>query len=150
MTERRLHAEWGRGVNKMRVSDILLGCGQVLTGIAPRRTGPKDGERLSAECRAMQGALADRPPQGQAFCTSGLGKAADSVLGLEEDLEARVPPLCSACRRCAECRFRRERCSVEDRAVLARVEKDMVMSGGRLEASYPWKACADRMKDNRQ
>ena len=74
MTERRLHAEWGRGVNKMRVSDILLGCGQVLTGIAPRRTGPKDGERLSAECRAMQGAHTDRPQQGQAFCTSGLKK----------------------------------------------------------------------------
>ena len=33
---------------------------------------------------------------------------------------------------------------------MARVEKDMVLSGGRLEASYPWKACADRMKDNRQ
>ena len=32
---------------------------------------------------------------------SGLGKAVDSVLGLEEDLEARVPPLCSPCRSCA-------------------------------------------------
>ena len=73
-------------MDKMRLSDTLLGCGQVLTGVAPRWTGPKGGERLSAECRAMQGALADKPPQGQTFCISGFGKAADSVLGLEEDL----------------------------------------------------------------
>ena len=80
----------------------------------------------------------------------GLGNAADSVLGLEEDLEARGPPLCSACRGCAECRFRREICTEEDRAILARVEKVMIMSSSRLEASYPRKACAGRMKDNRK
>ena len=127
MTERRLHAEGGRVVDKMRLSDKLLGCGQVLTGVTPRRTGPKGGERLSEECNSMQGALGDKPPQGQTFCILGLGKAANSVLGLEDDLEARVPPLGSACRGCAKCRFRRERCAEEDRAILARVDKDMVM-----------------------
>ena len=130
MTERRLLAEGGRTVDKMRLSDTLLWCGQVLTGVAPKRTGWKGGERLSAECRAMQGALADKPPQGQTFCISGLGKAADSVLGLEDNLEARVPPLGSACLGCAKCCFRRERCTEEDRAILARVEEDMVRSGG--------------------
>ena len=138
------------GGRPWRLSDTLLGCGQVLTGVAPRRAGPKGGGRLSAECRALQGALADKPPKGQAFFISGLGKAAKSVLGLEEDLEARLPPLCSACRGCAECRYRREKCSEEDRAVLARVEKDMVLRGARLEASYPWKACSEKMRDNRQ
>ena len=102
MTERRLHAEGGRTVDKMQLSDTLLGCGQVLTGVAPRRTGQKGGERLPTEYRATQGALADKPPQGRTFGISDLGKAVNSVLGLEDDLEARIPPLGSACQGCAE------------------------------------------------
>ena len=78
MTERRLHAGGGQTIDIMRLSDTMLVCGQVLTGVAPKRTGPKSSERLSAECRAMQGARADKPPQGQAFCTWGLGRAAES------------------------------------------------------------------------
>ena len=77
MTERRLHAEGGLAVHKMQLSDTILGCGQVLTGIAPG-TGPKFGKRLAVECRAMQDVRTDKPPEGQAFCNSNLGKATES------------------------------------------------------------------------
>ena len=148
MTERQLHSKGGREVGKLRLSDTILGCGQVLTGVttAARQAG---ASRLSAECRALQGAATRRPARGQSFHISTLSDATDSVLGLGE-LEVEVAALCKACKGCGECRFRREKCSEEERQVLEQVESEMVLEEGRLTASYPWLPCADKMRSNRQ
>ena len=81
---------------------------------------------------------------------SALKRATDSILEMDE-LEAQAPPLCKACTGCGECRFRREKCSEEERQVLERgVEREMVLKGGQLKASYPWLPCAERMRSNHQ
>ena len=82
------------------------------------------GERISAECRALQGASAARPVVGKSFHVSALTRATDAILEFGE-LGVETPPLCKACKGCGECRFKREKCSEEERLVLDRVEKDM-------------------------
>ena len=106
-------------------------------------------EELSAECRALQGAVARLPPLGQAFHIGGLGRAVENFLGVEE-LEADILPLCQACRGCQDCRFRREGCTSEEKEVLELVEEEMTLKDGKLTASYPWKPCVMKMRNNRQ
>ena len=149
MTERHLHGDGGRSVARMRLSNTRLGCGQVLTGVAPPGSRRQGEETLSADCRSLQGALADRPSWGQVFHMSALGKAAGAAMGWE-DLEPQVPPLCSACRGCRECKFRREKCSTEDQEVLDRVEKEMELQGNHLVGTYPWRKCSEKMRSNRE
>ena len=43
MTERQLHAQGGTKKGKLRLSQTTVGCGQVLTGVAPK------GERAEKE-----------------------------------------------------------------------------------------------------
>ena len=149
MTERNLHGSGGKAVGKMRLCNTPLGCGQVLTGVIPRKKAARGVEELSAECRSLQGAMARLPSKGQAFFIGGLGRAVENVLGVEE-LEAEAPPLCQACRGCRDCKFKRERCTDEQREVLEQVEREMTLEDGKLTASYPWKACVSKMRNNRQ
>ena len=86
---------------------------------------------------------------GKNFHVSAFTRATDSILYLEE-LGVQTPPLCKACKGCGECRFRREKCSEEERLVLDRVEREMVLENGQLTASYPWLPCAEKMRSNRQ
>ena len=51
MTERQLHAQGGIEKGKLCLSQKPLGCGQVLTGMAPR--GEKHREEVSVECREL-------------------------------------------------------------------------------------------------
>ena len=149
MTERELHSGGGRIVGKLRLAETILGCGQVLTGVVPGQAGAREGEEVSAECRCLQGAVPYQPARGQAFRISGLVRATEALLGGGE-LDARVPPLCGACRGCKDCRFRRERCTEDQRAVLQQVEEEMVLEEGKLTASYPWKTAVMKMRSNRQ
>jgi hypothetical protein len=149
MTERHLHSVGGRAVGRLRLSPTPLGCGWVVTGMSPKTTVSGEASSLSAECRSLQGAAAVRPPQGTTFFISNLRGIVDSV-GEPVKEESRLPPLCSACRGCSECKFRREKCSADDLEVLERVDKEMTLEGGVLTGSYPWKACAERMKNNRE
>ena len=55
---------------------------------------------------------------GMSFHVSAFTRATDSIL----ELGVQTPPLCKACKGCGECRFRREKCSEEERLVLDRVE----------------------------
>ena len=50
MTEQQFHAQGGREKGKLRLSQTPLGCGQVLTGMAPRREKSREGEEVSVEC----------------------------------------------------------------------------------------------------
>ena len=102
-----------------------------------------------AECRFIQGAAFSQPVQGQSFRISGLVKATQALLGVGEQ-DARTPPLCGACQGCKDCRFRRERCTEDQRVVLQQVEEEMVLEGGKLTASYPWKSAVMKMRSNRQ
>ena len=148
MTERNLHSQGGRAVGKMRLSKTALGCGQVITGVLPGQVGKGAREEMSGECRSFQGAVASLPPQGQSFFLGGLGKTTEKVLGVRE-LEARAPPLCQACRGCRDCKFRRERCTDDQREVLQQMEAEMVLEDGKLTASYPWKPAVQKMRNNR-
>ena len=86
----------GRTVGKLRLAETILGCGQVLTGVVPEQEGIRVGEKVSAECRCLQGAASSQPAQGESFRISGLVKAAKALLGVEEQ-DTRMPPLCGAC-----------------------------------------------------
>ena len=61
---------------------------------------------------------------GKSFQILALTRATDAILEFEE-LGVETPPLCKACKGCGECRFKREKCSEEERLVLDRVEKEM-------------------------
>ena len=94
-------------------------------------------------------AASRQPDQGEFFRISGLVKATQAWLGVGEQ-DARTPPLYGACQGCKDCRFRRERCTEDQRVVLQQLEEEMVLEGGRLIASYPWKLAAMKMRSNRQ
>ena len=64
MTERQLHSQGGIEKGKLRLSQTPLGCGQVLTEVAPRGEENRKGEEVSAECRALQAATTPRPTRG--------------------------------------------------------------------------------------
>ena len=44
--------------------------------------------------------------------------------------------------------FRRTQLSQEEQEVVEKVEREMVLEGGKLTASYPWKDCGDKMRCN--
>ena len=111
MTERHLHSVGGRAVGRLRLSPTPLGCGWVVTGMSQKKVLRGELSSLSAECGSLDGAAAVMPPQGRAFFLSNLGGIVDCV-GEPTEEASRMPPLCSACKRCSECKFRRERCSV--------------------------------------
>ena len=56
MTEQQLHAQGGIEKGKLRLSQTPLGCGQVLTGVAPRGEKSREGEEVIVECRELQAA----------------------------------------------------------------------------------------------
>ena len=66
MTERQLYSHGGIEKGKLRLSQMPLGCGQVLTGVAPWGDKGK-GEEVSAEFRALQGATTTRPTWGRSL-----------------------------------------------------------------------------------
>ena len=70
MTERHLHSQGGIEKGKIRLSKTPLWCGQVLTSVTAIRKEANRGERLSAECRALQGATAARAVLGKSFHVS--------------------------------------------------------------------------------
>ena len=149
MTERQLHSQEGIKKGKLLVSKTPLGCGEVITGVAALREEASRGERLSAECRALQGATTAQPVLGRSFHVSAFTRATDSILELGE-LGLHTPPLCKTCKGCGECRFGRENCSEEERMMLDWAEQEMVLENGQLKASYLWLLCAEKMRSNRQ
>ena len=50
MTERHLHAEGGKSVGKLRLSETPLGCGKVVTGMAAVQGESCISDPISAEC----------------------------------------------------------------------------------------------------
>ena len=70
MTERQLHAQGGIEKGKLRLSQTPLGCGQVLTGVAPRGEKSREGEEVSLECRELEAATTVRPIRGRSFHVS--------------------------------------------------------------------------------
>ena len=151
MSERQLHSGDGKEVGRLRLSQTLLGCGLVITGMTTSLKANTSTSGLSAECRSLQGALAVRPARASAFFVSSLGGMEDRAAQLEEekDWESRPPPICAACRGCSECKFRREKCTREEQEVVERVEREMVLKGSTLHGSYPFRSCVERMKCNR-
>ena len=91
MTERQLHSQGGIEKGKLRLSQTPLGCGQVLTGVALRGDESRKGEEVSAECRALQGAITARPTGGRSFHVSARTRTPDSTNAMEE-LEAQATP----------------------------------------------------------
>ena len=143
MTERDLHSGGGRTVG------TILGCGQVLAWVVPGQEGIRAGEEVSAKCRFLQVAASSHPAQGESFRIGELVKATELLLGVREQ-DARTPPLCGGCRGCKDCRFRRERCTEDQRVVLQQGEEEMVLEGRRLTASYSWNSAVMKMRSNRQ
>ena len=80
MTERRLHSHGGVEKGKLRLSQTPLGCGQVLKGVETSREKAGEGERISAECRSLQGASAAQPVVGKSFQILALTRATDAIL----------------------------------------------------------------------
>ena len=96
MTKRELHPGGGRTVGKLRLAKTILGCGQVLTGGVPAQEGIRAGGEVLAECRCLQEAASIQQAQGEFLRISGLVKAAEALLGVEEQ-DFRTPLLCGAC-----------------------------------------------------
>ena len=78
MTERQLHAQGGMEKDKLRLSQTPLGCGQVLTGVAPRGENSREGEEVSVECRELQAATTVRPIRGRSFHVSARANTPDA------------------------------------------------------------------------
>ena len=90
MTERQLHAQGGIEKGKLRLSQTPLGCGQVLTGMAPRGEKSQEGEEVSAECRELQAAATVRPIRGRSFHVSARVNTPDAK-GIETGKKPREP-----------------------------------------------------------
>ena len=75
--------------------------------------GDRKGEEISAECRALQGAITARPARGGSFHVSALTRTTESTRGTEE-LEAQATPLCGACKGGGEGTCRRKKDSPEE------------------------------------
>ena len=62
-----------------------------MTGVAPRGEESREGEEVSAECRALQAATTVCPIRGRSFHVSARTRAPDSTKAIEE-LEAQTTP----------------------------------------------------------
>ena len=91
MTERQLHSQGGIEKGKLRLSRTPLGCGQVLTGVAPQGDESQEGEEVRAECRALQAATTARPTRGRSFHVLARVNTPDVAKAMEE-LEAQTSP----------------------------------------------------------
>lgn len=144
MTERHLHAHGGTRVGGMFLQETLLGCGQVITGVADHPSSTS-GE-VSRECQSLQSAVPRLPAQASTFFLSSQPPPLSDAYDREDS--AFPPPECSKCTNCRECEKRRLMPQGE-KEVLAQIEKDLHLENGCLVASYPWKDSVRRMRDNR-
>ena len=78
MTERQLHSQGGIEKGKLRLSQMPRGCGQVLTGVAPRGEKSREGEEVSVERRELQAATTVCPIRGRSFHVSARANTPDA------------------------------------------------------------------------
>ena len=123
----------------------------MLTGYSPKL----DVAPLRFSWEVLWASLAGQPPVRpvQAFHLTTSSSRLGPSMGFLEAEELGIGPAaeCNMCRGCRDCSFRRKLLSPHDNQILRRIEKEMIRDPvmGRITASYPWKPCKERMKDNR-
>ena len=148
MRDRRLHSTDGLECGDLRLCRTVFNPGWVLTGYSTHLAAP--APHFSSE--VLLASLAAPPPRRpvQNFFLSTRSGPSMGFMEAEE-LGTTPAPACSSCRGCKECSFRRKVLTTEDAGLLARIEREMERNPetGVITASYPWKPCKERMKDNR-
>ena len=146
MTERHLHSSGGQEIASLRLAPTPLGCGWVLTGLVPIQGSPLP--QLSGEVCALMAGQIEPPLRASTFNI----QVASTSGGFQEaeEMGYLAPPMCPGCKSCRTCEESRTKVSQDDRKILERVEREMVLVPGeqRLEARYPWKPCASKMVEN--
>ena len=147
MTERHLHSRGGEEKGSLRLAPTPLGCGWILTGLLPLPGHPLP--QWSNEVRSMMGRSADPPLESTTFLIESMGLP---KMGFQEaeEMGYSPPPMCQGCKECRECEGRRTKMSKEEREVFEQVEREMVLIPEEqiLQGRYPWKPCAEKMRDN--
>ena len=147
MTERHLHSFGGEEIDDLRLAPTPLGCGWVLTGLLPIEGHQLP--QLSGEVCALMTKKAEPPHQATVF---NIQVSSPQGVGFQEaeEMGYSPPPMCQGCKSCRVCEEKRTKISRDDRLVLERVEREMVLIPDKkiLEAKYPWKPCAAKMRDN--
>jgi hypothetical protein len=147
MTERHLLCDFYSREGMLYLNKTLLGCGYVLTGMAPCPAADRSlPSPLSAECMALKAASHQMPLTGSVFHVAA-APGAESFLDLQE-LTTNPPPLCQSCKGCPTCRHRRVHMSEKEQETLDRVEKSMTLKDGRLQVEYPFKPCVEKLRNN--
>ena len=148
MRDRRLHSTDGFEHQDLRLNRSKFGCGWVLTGFSPLLA--TSSPAFSPEVLHASGS--SRPPHlpVQTFFLSTRTGPRMGFLEAEE-LGITPAPACNTCKGCKDCKFRRKVLTTHDAEVVSRIEKEMTRDPetGILTASYPWKPCKERMRDNR-
>ena len=148
MRDRRLHATNGLEYGDLRLSRTIFSSGWVLTGFSTLLASP--APHFSSE--VLLASLAGPPPRRpvQNFVLSTRSGPTMGFMEAEE-LGTTPAPACSSCKGCKECSFRRKVLTTKEAEVVARIEREMERDPetGVITASYPWKPCKERMKDNR-
>ena len=148
MKDRRLHSTDGLECGDLRLCRTVFNPGWVLTGFSSHLAAP--APHFSSE--VLLASLATSPPRRPVqnfFLSTRSGPSMGCIEA--EELGCTPAPACSSCRGCRECSFRRKVLTTEDAGVLARIEREMERNPetGVITASYPWKPCKERMRDNR-
>ena len=148
MRDRRLHCTDGLEYGDLRLCRTRFTPGWVLTGFSSTLTAP--APRFSSE--VLLASLA-APPPARPVQSFFLDTRTGPQMGFMEAEELGTTPAaaCSSCKGCKECGLRRRVLTSHEAEVVDRIEKEMERDPetGIISASYPWKPCATRMRNNR-
>merc|ERR1712218_660548 len=135
MRDRRLHCTDGLEHGDLRLCRTRFAPGWVLTGVSSTLAS------LAA------------PPPARPVQSFFLDTRTGPQMGFmeAEELGTTPAPACSSCKGCKECTFRRRVLTTHEAEGVARIESEMTRdpADGTTTASYPWKPCVARMRDNR-
>ena len=139
--------EWGN----LRLLRSRFGCGWAVRGTHPLLQFPSKSvaPSYSMELHAVRNSSVEVPVNSQVFhVVTSHGPAAEFHELAE--LGTTPKPACERCSGCTECTFRRKKLSLEDQAVVSRVEASLQVDevSGVMSGVYPWKPCVSRMRSN--
>ena len=148
MRDRRLHSTDGLEHQDLRLCRSRFASGWVLTGFSPLLATPSPDFSSEVLVASLAAPPPNRPVQ-SFFLSARSGPSMDFMEA--EELGVRPAPACSSCKGCGECSVRRKVLTSHEAEVVARIEREMSRDPdtGTITASYPWKPCKERMKENR-
>ena len=147
----KLHGKDVREWGNLRLLRSRFGCGWAVRGTHELLKYPSQSvaPSYSMELHAVRNSSLEVPVDSRVFhVVTSHGPAAEFHELAE--LGTTPKPACERCSGCTECTFRRKKLSLEDQAVVSRVEASLQVDevSGIMSGVYPWKPCVSRMRSN--